>query len=125
MGMLPAPLSAWAEGDMVGVDYNGPVMLLGITPLGEWVGITDDGRMRYIPTHQITVDWRYDWKQHEWIEVNGITQELEDDGGADLPGSVHDADGGSGGDSFSEEGREATGDSGDLETNEATAGQAS
>jgi hypothetical protein len=112
--MLPAPLQAWAEDGV----YNGPVLLLGRGD-GEWVGVCDDGRLRTFPEEQLTVEWRFDWRSHEWIEVSGVGEaESPDDGSADLQGSVLDPDGAGEGDQVDEEGGPATGDPGDVDTGE-------
>lgn len=105
---LPAPLSAWVEEPN---GYNGPLMLLGMSDLGEWFGVADDGHLRYASPAHITIDWRYDWRNHQWIEVSdiGIEEEPSDDGGSELPGSVPDADAAGVGDQVDEEGRSTAG----------------
>jgi hypothetical protein len=111
-------LSAWAESP----EYTGPILLL-VEEKEMWIGVTDDGKMVVVPNWSITVDWRFDWKRHEWREVSGLGQEEPaDDGGPEFSGSIPDTEGTSGRDSIDEEGGSATGGPWDLDAGEAPTG---
>jgi hypothetical protein len=111
---LPGPLSVQIEGK----GYNGPALWLALTDLGEGLCVDDAGRPIYVLLSDINVDWRYDWRAQEWVTVNGVTdgeEGFDDDGGADVPGSVQYVDGDGDGDPLDTQGGPPTGDLGDVD----------
>lgn len=123
---LPAPMPAWIEADAKD-RYTGPALLLGYSEgreapgkeYGDLLAIGDDGKLCLVRAHEVTVDWRYNWKNHEWVEVSGIAEDgPSDDGGEDVPESVPDVDGGGGGNPIDTEGGPTTGSAGDMDSGE-------
>jgi hypothetical protein len=41
--------------------------------------VDDEGRLRWHAIEHIQIDWRYDWDNHQWVEVNGVTNAPQDD----------------------------------------------
>ena len=122
---LPAPMPAWIEADAK-ERYTGPALLLGYSETttrgvshGDLLAIGDDGKLCLVRSHEVTVDWRYNWKNHEWVEVSGIAEDSpSDDGGEDVSESVPDVDGGGGGNPIDSEGGSSTGSAGDMDSGE-------
>ena len=112
--LFPTPLRA--------NDVNGlPILILGITSYFEYLAIDVDGKTGVFPHENVTLDWRYDWRDHRWVDVGETDGEKNDppDGGSDLSGSIPEPDGVGTGDPFDEEGGSTPGDLGDLDTGEA------
>lgn len=95
-----------------------PVLILGITELFEAFVVTDEGRFGAEPLTNLSVNWRYNWRDHSWVETGDMNGAQDDppDGGSDLSGSVPDTDGVGASDPLNPEGRQTTGDPGDLDT---------
>lgn len=84
--LLSLPLSADKDGL--------PVLVLGLTDEMEGIVITDTGKFELVDLDRLTVEWRYDWSNHKWIDVGGIngTQNDGPDGGPSFSGSVPEFD---------------------------------
>lgn len=65
-----------------------------------------NGSIRSAMLWEINIDWRYDWRSQVWVDVGpyseddygGPEEEATDDGSAEVPGRLPDADGADGGD---------------------------
>jgi len=84
------PVSAFVES----TDYVGPVLVLDwIASQNGWrslaVCAADDGHIIEVEPRYIRADFRYDWNAHIWIDVNGVTEDGEEeptpDGGEEVP----------------------------------------
>lgn len=105
-------------------NLNGlPILILGFSELGEWLVVNDEGNALMLANASVTLDWRYNWRDHTWVTVNEVLNDTQDDapdGGQGVSGSIPDADDLGESDPLDEKGRPATSDPGDLDTGEAT-----
>lgn len=111
MNFLPGSISVQAP--------SGPAMWLGLNSYGEALIVDDEGRLSFVQLDQLTVDWRYDWREQRWVEVNGVTdgtEEIGDDGREELPGQLLDPDRAGPSDPLDEEGVTSAGDPGHVDT---------
>lgn len=111
---LPGPLSVQVDT----TDYGGPALWLAVTDLGEAMVINDRGTPMFVGLHQITVDWRYDWREQGWVVVDGVgyaEEDIDDDGSPDIPGPVQHPDGTGDGDPLDAQGGPPAGDLGDVD----------
>jgi hypothetical protein len=100
-------------------NVNGlPILLLGTTSLGEVLAVDDDGRLVFVQMADVRVEWRYNWRDQTWNEVDDGAEDDAPDGGEDFSGSVSEPDGDGPSDPFNPEGGSATGDPGDVDTGE-------
>jgi hypothetical protein len=87
---LVTPLAAFAES----TTYTGPVLIMAWEQTTDEsdcaLCVDDEGGLRSLSITTLRVDVRYDWNQHKWIDVNGVTDDAEEepspDGGAEVPG---------------------------------------
>lgn len=78
-------------------DSGMPVLVIGVAVTDEpnYIVIDDDGKTLYIPMSNVTMNWRYNWRDHEWVEVGDMNGTQDDplDGGPDLSGPISEPDG--------------------------------
>lgn len=133
IALFHEPVAAFREG------YNGrgsgPVLVLGIEQGDLYAGgiptgqaycsalyADDEGKLAVCGIGELTIDYRYDWRTHTWVDVGGFDDSQEDDaadGGTEVSGRVPVADDLGAGDPVDPEGRQTTGDLGDLDPGEA------
>lgn len=82
--MKDAPLSAFVDS----IFYVGPALVFEFENQTALI-VDDGGQMRWVPTDSVKVDVRYDWTNHVWVDVNGVTDDAEEepapDGGEAVP----------------------------------------
>ena len=78
------PLSVFVES----LDYVGPALIFEFDG-GNALYVDDTGQLHRGPIAEIKVDVRYDWNSHEWVDVNGVTEDAQEepapDGGEEVP----------------------------------------
>lgn len=114
MSMFKEPIAGFFEGGERG---NGPCLIMGFVGYLALI-LRDDGKFQLAEIDSVTPDIRYDWRNHQWIEVRDIGQETPDDGGTQLSGSVPNTDRVSDSDPIDTEGGPSTGDPGNVDTRE-------
>lgn len=117
IALFPTPLRAELRGL--------PVLILGLEQGtfnnndDSWCNalvVDDVGKLNFVGVGELDISWRYDWRDHAWIEVDELGQEEPpDDGSAQLSGSIPDPDRVSVGDSIDQEGRPTPGSPGGLD----------
>jgi hypothetical protein len=90
---LPTPLAAFVDSTV----YAGPVLIMAWVYDEDTHGnkgcyglcVDDEGRLMQFAQVYLRVDIRYDWSGHKWVDVNGVTDDDEEepapDGGTAVP----------------------------------------
>ena len=96
-----------------------PALLLGLDE-DQAIVVLEDGTFAWLAMTAIQTNWRYDWRQHDWIDLKeqDATQDSSLDGGEGVSGSVPESDDLGEGDPFNPEGGQASGNPGDVDTGE-------
>lgn len=114
-----ALFSAPIEGEVV--QSGMPILILGLTDDGDVLSVDEDGGFIFHGFQAVRTTWRYDWRKHDWVDLKetDATQDSPLDGGEGVSGSVPESDDIGESDPFDPEGRQTTGDPGNLDTGEA------
>jgi hypothetical protein len=97
-----------------------PLLILGyVEGSDEFLVIDDDGDFITLGSSEVRSNVRFDYGSHSWTEVNSFGEdESPDDGSTEFPGSVPDPDGDGDGHPLDEEGGQAPGNPGNVDTSE-------